>query len=92
MAKGEGLRLPEETTDQVLAVEILTVTASGAAVDVCLRDDAERYDLTTGELINDTVVYAWLQNDLILDDDHWVVTDVRLVDDSLGEEDCVDAF
>ena len=58
---GRGIRLPADRQPFVRAPNTVVRRDSIAVVDICLRDNLETYDLNTDAVIDDSVVYSWVQ-------------------------------
>ena len=58
---GRGIRLPADRQPFVRAPHTVLRQDTIAVVDLCLRDNLETYDLNTDAVIDDSVVYSWVQ-------------------------------
>jgi len=90
-AAGEGNRYPEPEQNQLPRLEVLVVEDGFAVINVCLRDDTVLYSIETQEVLNDEVLYFWIQ--LTLQDDlGWRVIDSTSIEQLEGDTPCAEAF
>ncbi len=88
---GTGSR-PGSSEPRARRLEISTVDSEKAVVDVCLRDDGILYDLDSGAVLNDDVIYLWYQAVVELVDSAWRVTRTMKIQELGGVESCDSAF
>jgi hypothetical protein len=90
-AAGEANRYPEPEQSQLPRLEILVIEDGFAVVNVCLRDDTVLYSIETNEVLNDEVLYLWIQLTL-QDDGGWRVIESTLIEQLDGSTSCAEAF
>jgi hypothetical protein len=88
----EGLRHPDPAPPAVVSHSFLLLEADLAVLDVCREDDAILYDLDTGEILNDEVLYFWKQVFVVRSTEGWRVNDTNTIEESSGKQACVDSF
>jgi hypothetical protein len=88
----EGLRHPDPAPPAVVSHSFLLLEADLAVLDVCREDDAILYDLDTGEILNDEVLFFWKQMFLVPTPEGWRVTDTNTIEEFAEVEPCVDSY
>lgn len=88
---GEANRYPEPEQSQLPRLEILVIEDGFAVVNVCLRDDTVLYSIETNEVLNDEVLYLWIQLTL-QDDGGWRVIESTSIEQLDGSTSCAEAF
>lgn len=89
---GEGNRYPDPRRIQVLAPQIPILDGNAAVINICLRDDTVLHDLTTAEVLNDDVVFVWVQHRLTNTHRGWRVSATTNVQRFDEEAPCVASY
>ena len=92
LASGEGTRLAESSFDSVIAPKLVLLEADMAVINTCIRDDAVRYDLATGEVLDSTVGFVWVQHGLTRTGAGWRISTTNNVSQFDQEGPCVSEY
>ena len=92
LAAGRGVRWPGDRQSLVRAPRTILREDSIAVVDTCVRDSLVTYDLNTNAVIDDSVLYFWVQLTVT---DHFgglLVSQYRKVQEFDSEGPCIAAY
>ncbi|MEM7141358.1 MAG: hypothetical protein AAF548_10030 [Actinomycetota bacterium] len=85
----EGLRNPSINPEEIIAPNVLEIANDVAFMEFCLLDDTIAYDLDTDAVIDDSVVFVWIQQTLSKTNDGWRVADTTSIERFGSEAPCV---
>ena len=92
LAVGEAARHPDGNPENLVRLEVLTLEDEFALVNLCLRDDTIAYDMATGAILNDEVLYVHIQHQVEPTEAGWRVSRSFLIESFEEESSCVESF